>query len=169
MKRFHAHVAVNDLLASINFYSKLFGQPPSKHEADYAKWMLEDPRVNFAISVRGRSAGLNHFGIQADTAEELASLKVLADAASGGSMRDQGKVTCCYADSEKHWTVDPQGLAWEHFMTMSDAIAFGEDTAAIHEQDCGTAKHAASESVSSVEPTCCLPPEKSKGSAQCCN
>jgi hypothetical protein len=166
MKRFHAHVAVNDLLASINFYSKLFGQPPSKQEADYAKWMLEDPCVNFAISVRGRSAGLNHFGIQADTAAELASLRALADAASEDATRDQGKVTCCYAKSEKHWTVDPQGLAWEHFMTMSDAIAFGEDVAATHVQACGTTKHAAS---ASVEPACCPPPEKLKGAAQCCS
>ena len=126
MKRFHIHLAVNDLTTSITFYSKLFGQLPSKQEPDYAKWMLEDPRVNFAISSRGHPTGLNHFGMQAETPEELASLKVLADDAAGGAAMDQGEVACCYAKSEKHWTIDPQGMAWEHFLTMPDAFAFGE-------------------------------------------
>jgi hypothetical protein len=166
MKRFHAHVAVNDLAASINFYSKLFGQSPSRQERDYAKWMLEDPRVNFAISARGRAAGVNHFGMQADTPEELSCLKALADAASGGATRDEGKVTCCYAESAKHWTVDPQGLAWEHFMTISDTNAFGDD-AAVHPPACA-AEYELEKSASSAQATCCVPHEGSQRQAQCC-
>jgi hypothetical protein len=168
MKRFHAHVAVNDLAASINFYSKLFGQSPSKQERDYAKWMLEDPRVNFAISARGRAAGVNHFGMQAETPEELASLKALADAASAGTTREQGKVNCCYAMSEKHWTVDPQGLAWEHFMTMSDAIAFDGGPAA-EATVCGATKESTGQPSASIAAGCCVTNEKSQGQAQCCN
>jgi hypothetical protein len=167
MKRFHAHVAVNDLAVSINFYSKLFGQPPSRQEHDYAKWMLDDPRVNFAISARGRAAGVNHFGMQADTLEELSNLKVLADAASGGDIRDQGKVTCCYARSEKHWTVDPQGLAWEHFMTTTDANVFGDDAAA-RAPACDPAKNELENSSSSAQAPCCPPQEKLQRQAQCC-
>ena len=128
MKRFHVHVAVNDLAASVAFYSNLFGQPPSKHQQDYAKWMLEDPRLNFAISSRGHAAGVNHFGMQVDSQDELAGLKALADAASAGSTLDQGKTACCYANSEKHWTIDPQGVAWETYRTMEGIQTFGEDT-----------------------------------------
>jgi lactoylglutathione lyase len=97
MKRFHVHVAVDNLAASITFYSKLFGQSPSKQQPDYAKWMLEDPCLNFAISSRGHVAGVNHFGMQADSPEELAALKALADHASGGTTLDQGEAACCYA------------------------------------------------------------------------
>ena len=129
MKRFHVHIAVAELAASISFYSKLFGQAPSRQQADYAKWMLDDPRLNFAISSRGHATGVNHFGMQAESAEELDSLKILADAASEGETLDQGEAACCYAESDKHWVTDPQGLAWEHFLTMSDAQTFGEDTA----------------------------------------
>jgi catechol 2,3-dioxygenase-like lactoylglutathione lyase family enzyme len=138
MKRFHVHIAVRDLSQSIVFYSKLFGQPPSMERQDYAKWMLEDPRLNFAISSRGHAVGVNHFGFQADSEAELKSLKVLAEAASEGQVLDQGETACCYAKSEKHWTVDPQekhwtvdpqGLAWEHFRTVSEAKEFGQSTA----------------------------------------
>jgi catechol 2,3-dioxygenase-like lactoylglutathione lyase family enzyme len=128
MKRFHVHVAVNDLAASIDFYSRLFGQTPSKQKPDYAKWMLDDPRLNFAISSRGHAAGVNHLGMQAEHPNELTNLKALAEAASAGSVVDQGEAACCYARSEKHWTIDPQGIAWEHFLTMEDAETFGADT-----------------------------------------
>lgn len=127
MKRFHVHIAVQDLNASIDFYSKLFGQQPSKQQADYAKWMLEDPRINFAISARGHAVGLNHFGFQVDSSAELDELQQRAEAASAGAVLDQGETTCCYANSTKHWTLDPQGLAWEHFHTLADAIEFGSD------------------------------------------
>ncbi|NOS74998.1 MAG: glyoxalase/bleomycin resistance/dioxygenase family protein [Methyloglobulus sp.] len=128
MKRFHVHVAVDNIKTSIDFYSKLFGQEPTKQQDDYTKWMLEDPQVNFAISARGHAVGVNHFGFQVDSPEELVELKKLADAASHGEVLNQGETACCYAKSEKHWTIDPSGLAWEHFHTMVDTLAFGVDT-----------------------------------------
>lgn len=127
MKRFHVHVIVDDLGKSINFYSKLFGQTPTKEKSDYAKWMLEDPRVNFAISTRGQSTGVDHFGFQVDNSDELQMLQKLAEAASDHQVLDQKEATCCYANSEKHWTIDPQGLAWEHFHTLSEAKHFGSE------------------------------------------
>ena len=125
MKRFHAHVHVDDLAQSIAFYSKLFAAAPTRVEADYAKWMLEDPRVNFAISTRGATPGLDHFGLQTDDAEELAELKARAEAADM-ALLDEGNTTCCYARSEKHWVTDPQGIAWEHFHTLGDIPVFNE-------------------------------------------
>ena len=125
MKRFHAHVHVDDLAQSIAFYSKLFAAAPTRVEADYAKWMLEDPRVNFAISTRGATPGLDHFGMQTDDAAELAELKARAEAADM-ALLDEGNTTCCYARSEKHWVTDPQGIAWEHFHTLGDIPVFNE-------------------------------------------
>ena len=125
MKRFHAHVHVDDLAQSIAFYSKLFAAAPARVEADYAKWMLEDPRVNFAISTRGAKPGLDHFGLQTDDAAELAELKARAEAADM-ALLDEGSTTCCYARSEKHWVTDPQGIAWEHFHTLGDIPVFNE-------------------------------------------
>jgi len=165
MKRFHVHVAVDDLATSIAFYSKLFGQSPTKQQPDYAKWMLEDPRVNFAISSRGHATGVNHFGMQAETPEELAILKALADDASGGATVDQGETTCCYAKSEKHWTIDPQGMAWEHFLTMSDALAFGVDTATQSGACCIPLRDSGE---SSEREACCIPQAAVQGQAQCC-
>lgn len=126
MKRFHVHVAVRDLAESIAFYSKLFGQAPARQEDDYAKWMLDYPRINFAISDRSAATGLDHFGFQVEDEAALADLKAQAQSA-GAAILEQGETQCCYARSEKHWTVDPQGLAWEHFVTMGDARAFGID------------------------------------------
>lgn len=128
MKRFHIHLSVPELAPSIAFYSRLFGQAPSREEADYAKWMLDDPRINFAISSRGHASGLNHLGFQADEAAELDQLRQHANAAGHGAVLEQGETTCCYANSQKHWTIDPQGIAWEHFRTLSDAAIFGTDT-----------------------------------------
>ena len=127
MKRFHAHVHVDDLAQSIAFYSKLFAAAPTRVEADYAKWMLEDPRVNFAISTRSTTPGLDHFGMQTDDAQELAELKARAEAAHM-ALLDEGSTTCCYARSEKHWVTDPQGIAWEHFHTLGDIPVFNEAT-----------------------------------------
>ena len=165
MKRFHVHVAVDDLATSIAFYSKLFGQPPAKQRPQYAKWMLEDPRVNFAISARGHTAGVNHFGMQAETLEELADLKALADDASGGATMDQGEAACCYAKSEKHWTIDPQGVAWEHFLTVSDTSAFGED-AATQSGACCIPLRAPDKS--SELAACCVPQRATQGQTRCC-
>lgn len=125
MKRFHVHVHVDDLAKSIGFYSKLFAAEPARVEADYAKWMLEDPRVNFAISTRGNKPGLDHLGFQVDDADELAELKGRAESADM-ALLDEGATTCCYARSEKHWVMDPQGIAWEHFHTLGNIPVFNE-------------------------------------------
>jgi catechol 2,3-dioxygenase-like lactoylglutathione lyase family enzyme len=128
MKRFHVHLHVEDLTRSIGFYSQLFGAEPARVEGDYAKWMLEDPPVNFAISTRGEGVGIDHLGIQTDDAAELAALKARAEAADL-ALRDEGETTCCYARSEKHWITDPQGIAWEHFHTLGSIPVFRETAA----------------------------------------
>lgn len=125
MKRFHVHAHVQDLQASIAFYSRLFGAAPTRVESDYAKWMIDDPRINFAISTRGGEPGVDHLGIQTDSAEELAELKARAEAADL-ALQDEGETTCCYARSEKHWVTDPQGIAWEHFHTLDSIPVFSE-------------------------------------------
>ena len=128
MKRFHVHLHVADLAASIGFYSKLFAAAPARLEADYAKWMLADPPVNFAISTRGAQPGIDHLGIQTDDPAELAAMKANA-AAADLALLDEGQTTCCYARSEKHWVTDPQGIAWEHFHTLGDIPVFHERAA----------------------------------------
>ncbi len=125
MKRFHVHLHVDNLAKSIDFYSKLFAAAPARVEGDYAKWMLVDPAVNFAISTRGSQPGIDHLGIQTDDAEGLAELKVRAEAADM-ALLDEGATTCCYARSEKHWVTDPQGIAWEHFHTLGNIPVFRE-------------------------------------------
>jgi hypothetical protein len=125
MKRFHVHLHVDDLTESIGFYSKLFAAQPARTEGDYAKWMLEDPPLNFAISTRGAHPGIDHLGIQTDDAAELAVLKARAEAADL-ALLDEGETTCCYARSEKHWVTDPQGIAWEHFHTLGNIPIFNE-------------------------------------------
>ena len=125
MKRFHVHLRVGNLDASLKFYSKLFGAEPARVEADYAKWMLEDPPLNFAISTRGESEGLDHFGFQTDTADELAALRERAAGADLATL-DEGETTCCYARSEKHWITDPQGIDWEHFHSLENIPVFHE-------------------------------------------
>ncbi|MBX9747298.1 MAG: VOC family protein [Hyphomonadaceae bacterium] len=126
MKRMHVHVAVDDLSKSIGFYSTLFGVEPSVVKDDYAKWMLEDPRVNFAISARGVTPGVDHIGIQVDDRAELA---VLSDRlkAAGEHTFDQEATNCCYAKSDKSWVSDPSGLRWETFFTHGEATTYGED------------------------------------------
>ena len=125
MKRFHVHAHVEDLAASIVFYSKMFAADPTRIESDYAKWMLEDPRINFAISMRGGKPGVDHLGLQTDSAEELVELKARAEAADM-TLQDVGETSCCYARSDKHWITDPQGIAWEHFHTLDNIPVFSE-------------------------------------------
>ena len=132
MKRFHVHLHVRDLQASIVFYSKLFAFEPTLVESDYAKWMLEDPCVNFAISARGDKLGIDHLGIQTDTEADFAQLKARAEA-TGLTLLDQGQTTCCYARSDKHWLTDPQGISWEHFRTLGNIAAFSEKSEAASE------------------------------------
>lgn len=127
MKRFHVHVSVEDLDANIRFYSTVFGQPPTVRKDDYAKWMLDDPRVNFAISQRGAPAGLDHLGVQVDSGEALTALRTQVQAAEIAAL-DQAGAQCCYAKSDKYWITDPQGIAWETFHSLDSIPVFGADT-----------------------------------------
>jgi len=133
MKRFHVHAHVDDLKASVAFYSKLFAAEPTRLESDYAKWMIEDPRINFAISARGGKPGVDHLGFQTDSDEELVELKQRARAADM-ALFDEGETTCCYARSEKHWVTDPQGIAWEHFRTLDSIATFSRSGAGVPQQ-----------------------------------
>jgi hypothetical protein len=125
MKRLHLHVSVPDLSHSIAFYETLFGAPPSVVEADYAKWMLDDPRVNFAISARRGGAGVDHVGVQAETPAELAEIAGRLKAA-GEATFDETETTCCYAKSDKTWVRDPAGVRWETFFSYGRATTYGE-------------------------------------------
>ena len=127
MKRFHVHVAVHDLQQSIRFYAALFGEQPSVKKDDYAKWMLDDPRVNFAISQRASKAGLDHLGIQAENGAELEDIGSRLAQADVSTHAQKG-VSCCYAKSDKYWTIDPQGLPWESFHTLDSVPMYGSDT-----------------------------------------
>src|SRR5712675_1211440 len=127
MKRLHVHVAVNDIYHSINFYSALFAAQPAVVKSDYAKWMLDDPRVNFAISTRGREAGLDHLGIQVENADELQEVYARLRQA-GGDILEQGPTACCYAKSEKAWINDPAGISWETFLTSGESTTYGDGT-----------------------------------------
>jgi catechol 2,3-dioxygenase-like lactoylglutathione lyase family enzyme len=157
MKRLHVHVAVKDIPQSIGFYSALFAAEPAVVKSDYAKWMLEDPRVNFAISTRGREPGLDHLGIQVENSEELSDVYARLRKA-GGNIIEQGETACCYAKSEKSWIDDPAGIAWETFHTKGESITYGdgsgENTARIaHEK----------------QSACCVPEAApAKTSSACC-
>jgi predicted enzyme related to lactoylglutathione lyase len=127
MKRLHVHVSVEDIPHSIAFYSALFAAKPSVVKTDYAKWMLDDPRVNFAISTRGREPGLDHLGIQVEDTDELQEVYARMRQA-GGDIIEQGQTTCCYAKSEKSWIDDPAGIAWETFHTTGESTVYGDGT-----------------------------------------
>jgi lactoylglutathione lyase len=150
MKRLHVHVSVKDLSESIGFYSGLFATGPTVEKHDYAKWMLEDPRVNFAISTRAHAVGVNHLGIQTENAEELAEIAQRASAADIASQPEPG-ANCCYARSNKHWLEDPQGVVWEAFHSMGEIPVYG--AAREHEAD-GSA--------------CCAPPASAESSSASC-
>jgi catechol 2,3-dioxygenase-like lactoylglutathione lyase family enzyme len=174
MKRFHVHLHVDDLARSVGFYSKLFAAEPARHEADYAKWMLDDPPVNFAISTRGRQPGIDHLGIQTDDVAELAALKARAEAADL-ALLDEGQITCCYARSEKHWITDPQGIAWEHFHTLGNIPVFNEAPAVAASTSACCAPAASAAGTVSAEPAaCCAPASRGKPvaiavkSSSCC-
>ncbi len=154
MKRFHVHAHVVDLARSVGFYSKLFGVEPTRVEADYAKWMLDDPALNFAISKRGSEPGIDHVGIQTDNADELAAMKARAVAADM-SLLDEGETTCCYARSEKHWVTDPQGIAWEHFHSLADIPVFREAPAAGAGTAAGCGARAAEHGAAKPASSCC--------------
>jgi catechol 2,3-dioxygenase-like lactoylglutathione lyase family enzyme len=128
MKRFHVHVAVSDLDKSIAFYSAMFGEQPTVVKPDYAKWMLEDPRVNFAISHRGQTPGVNHLGLQAEDDAELESIHANLQMADTAVLPEKG-VNCCYAKSDKYWVTDPQGIAWESFRSLGSIPLYGNGDA----------------------------------------
>ncbi|GAB3025308.1 ArsI/CadI family heavy metal resistance metalloenzyme [Oleiagrimonas citrea] len=146
MKRFHVHVNVENLEASIGFYRTLFGTDPTVVEADYAKWMLDDPRVNFAISQRGGAAGIDHLGLQADEAGELDELGNRLQTADAVTLAEQGTV-CCYARSDKFWAQDPQGVRWETFRTLGTATTYTDapDAASTGGPCCGASAKPATE------------------------
>jgi catechol 2,3-dioxygenase-like lactoylglutathione lyase family enzyme len=138
MKRFHVHIIVEDLDANVRFYSSVFGSPPTVLKPDYAKWMLEDPRVNFAISKRGLRPGIDHIGIQAESDAELNELRDRVAAAEIAAL-DQKNAECCYARSDKYWITDPQGIAWETFHTLDSIPVYG-DISRTQSQACCAAK-----------------------------
>jgi len=155
MKRFHVHVAVEKLEDSIRFYSALFGMAPTVVQPDYAKWMLDEPRVNFAISQRGRQPGVNHLGFQVESDDELQAMRGHLEAADAGLVAQTG-AACCYALSDKYWVTDPQGVAWETFHTLKSVPVYGEDTRAAAMQSACCLPLASSESAKQAG-ACCIP------------
>jgi predicted lactoylglutathione lyase len=154
MKRMHIHVAVDNLQRSIDFYSALFAAQPTVIKPDYAKWMLDDPRVNFAISTRGREGGLDHLGIQVESRTELNEVYARLQKV-GGNVIDQGQTNCCYAKSEKSWIDDPSGIAWETFLTTGESTDYGDGSGeraarVAHEKSCSAPQAAPA-------PTACCP------------
>jgi catechol 2,3-dioxygenase-like lactoylglutathione lyase family enzyme len=161
MKRFHIHVSVDDLAKNIRFYSTLFGTQPARVEADYAKWMLEDPRINFAISTRRQPVGVNHLGFQVDSANELLGMRAQLTAADA-RMIPEREQACCYARSDKYWVTDPTGIAWETFHTLGSIPVYGEDTLVF---DHGTSSVPAQSVGDANKTACCAPAAKSKPEA----
>ena len=153
MKRFHVHVNVADLATSIGYYQTLFGCAPNVVQPDYAKWMLDDPRVNFAISQRGRAPGVDHLGVQADGVEELEAIGARLSAADAVTLVEQD-TTCCYARSDKFWSVDPQGLRWESFRSVGGATSY---YAPEHVQSVGACCGPELNVASAASPRCCGP------------
>jgi len=162
MKRFHVHLGVENLDESIRFYSGLFGAAPTVRKDDYAKWMIEDPRINFAISHRGNHVGVNHLGLQAESADELAEIRTHFAAASAGVV-DEPDASCCYVKSDKHWVTDPQGMAWEGYHTLQEIRYFDRDGGEATSGACGTRSDAAE--------GCCAPAQSADSAASrsgCC-
>ena len=157
MKRFHVHVAVHDLTKSIAFYSAVFGESPAVVKSDYAKWMLEDPRLNFAISTRGQAIGLNHLGLQAEDDVELEAIHANLQKADATVVAEKG-AHCCYAKSDKYWVTDPQGIAWESFHSLGSIPLFGADP---NQAEASAARG----SSNTAEAACCSTPTNAKSVA----
>jgi len=167
MKRFHVHVAVSDLDKSIAFYSAMFGEQPAVVKPDYAKWMLDDPRINFAISHRGQAPGVNHLGMQAESDEELEAIHANLQKANTAVVAEKD-AHCCYAKSDKYWVTDPQGIAWESFRSLGTIPLFGglaSDEEAANPSSCGAVGDG-------VVASCCTPGQPKAAAAQsasgCC-
>ena len=162
MKRFHIHLSVKlsvkNLSESIGFYSKLFGIAPSVAKDDYVKWMLEDPRINFAISHRGHAVGVNHLGFQVDCDAELGMLRTQVTQAEISALDEQG-AKCCYAHSDKYWVEDPQGIPWETFHSLGDIPLYGEDAVLKPDAD-GACCVPMKEKPADAVDACCVPPPR---------
>jgi catechol 2,3-dioxygenase-like lactoylglutathione lyase family enzyme len=159
MKRFHVHVAVDNMPESIRFYSTLFGAEPTVQKEDYAKWMVDDPRINFAISARGSKPGVNHLGFQMDSDEALKGMRARLAAADSG-LTEETDAHCCYAVSDKYWVTDPQGIAWETWHTLGSIPVFNEAPQAVADRShsgCCTPAATAPDSTAPVKarPSCC--------------
>jgi hypothetical protein len=173
MKRLHVHVSVDNLAESIKFYSGMFASEPTVVKTDYAKWMLDDPRVNFAISRRGTEIGLNHLGIQVESGAELQEMQCRLGTLQSGLEKEEG-VACCYARSDKYWVNDPSGIAWETFHTLDTIPVFGEPnkTAASTEKQTGSnaccIPLAKPKTAAAPDAPCCVPNSPSAKSTSCC-
>lgn len=166
MKRLHVHVCVDSLADSIKFYSGMFAAQPSVIKDDYAKWMLDDPRVNFAISQRGATSGLNHLGIQVESADELGQMQSRLESLQPDVEKEEG-VACCYAKSDKYWVTDPTGIAWETFQTLDTIPVFGESRKdKTDSAECCVP--AAKPSINAVPAPCCAPSSASSPTSSCC-
>jgi catechol 2,3-dioxygenase-like lactoylglutathione lyase family enzyme len=154
MKRLHVHVSVTDLPASIRFYRTLFGADPTVTQPDYAKWMLEEPRVNFAISINRQPVGVNHLGFEVETDDELRGMRAKLQAADA-RMVAQSEQPCCYAKSDKYWVTDPTGIAWETFHTLGSIPVYGEDTAVFNHGDSAAP-------VGAPSAGCCVPAQRAQ-------
>lgn len=162
MKRFHVNLSVADLSASVGFYTELFGVPPAVEKSDYAKWMLDDPHINFALTTRGEQRGIDHVGLQAQDEAEFADIRAKL-ARAEGPVFDQGDVTCCYAESTKAWIRDPDGVAWETFLSHGESTVYGDGTRANASRS--------SDTESAEEAGCCGRPttkEIADSSDSCC-
>jgi catechol 2,3-dioxygenase-like lactoylglutathione lyase family enzyme len=176
MKRFHVHVAVNDLAQSTRFYSAMFGMEPTVLKDDYAKWMLDDPRVNFAISHRENAQGLNHLGFQADSNSELEEIHARLKSADTTITAEEG-VNCCYAKSDKYWVQDPSGIAWESFHSLATIPFYGEHSqkGAVAGEDVSKNLNADDAASAGCGATCCPAPVATKMNVEkpatkaCCN
>ena len=151
MKRLHVNMAVTDLDKSIGFYTSLFASEPTVLKEDYAKWMLDDPRVNFSITTRGQRKGIDHLGIQVENEAELGEVYSRLQSA-GAPVLEEGETTCCYANSEKSWIFDPEGVAWETFLTHGESPVYGSDFNEAAAQDS----------------SCCAPRQKTPADSGCC-
>jgi lactoylglutathione lyase len=158
MKRFHLHVSVSDLDESVRFYSTLFAAKPTVQHLDYAKWMLEDPRINFAISTRRQPVGVNHLGLQVDTGEELRGMHAQLQAADA-QLIQENEQPCCYARSDKYWVTDPTGIAWETFHTLGNIPVYGEDTVVFNH---GASIIPVQSETAAGKPACCVPAGKTE-------
>jgi catechol 2,3-dioxygenase-like lactoylglutathione lyase family enzyme len=160
MKRLHVHISVKDLPSSICFYRTLFGVEPVVTKPDYAKWMLEDPRVNFAISINRQPVGINHLGFQVESDEELRGMRARLAAADARMVEESGQA-CCYALGDKYWVTDPTGIAWETFHTLGSLPVYGEDTSVFAH---GAATVPSEDSGSQY----CVPVSEAASAASCC-